>query len=222
MTVGFTGRRAFAPLVFFSLAMAGCATAPTDRQTPAPQPDVVQATAPASAGAAAAVPAAPPAPSSRAAANARALPVPASDAQNVEADLAAQDEGADGDNGIGADALAGTNSHTVAGLTPEQYPDVFDRMRAGFKLDDIDSPRIDQQLAFYANNPAYLERVFGRAGVYLHHIVQEIEARGMPLELALLPVVESAFEPYAQSWVRANGLWQFMPGTGERFGLKQD
>ena len=95
-------------------------------------------------------------------------------------------------------------------------------MRAGFKLEDIDSPRIDQQLAFYANNPQYLERVFGRAGLYLHHIVQEIEARGMPLELALLPVVESAFEPYARSWATANGLWQFMPGTGERFGLKQD
>jgi len=120
---------------------------------------------------------------------------------------------------IGAAALA---TQTVAGLTPEQYPDVFDRIRAGFKLDDVESPRIDQQLAFYANNPQYLERVFGRAGLYLHHIVQEIESRGMPLELALLPVVESAFEPYAQSWVRANGLWQFMPGTGERFGLKQD
>jgi len=129
--------------------------------------------------------------------------------------------GSDGST-IGAEALAGSAAHTVAGLTPEQYPDVFDRMRAGFKLDDVDSPRIDQQLAFYANNPEYLERVFGRAGLYLHHIVQEIEARGMPLELALLPVVESAFEPYAQSWVRANGLWQFMPGTGERFGLKQD
>ena len=64
--------------------------------------------------------------------------------------------------------------------------------------------------------------MFGRAVPYLHHIVKEIESRGMPLELALLPVVESAFEPYAQSWVRANGLWQFMPGTGERFGLKQD
>ncbi|HET7810828.1 MAG TPA: LysM peptidoglycan-binding domain-containing protein [Steroidobacteraceae bacterium] len=123
---------------------------------------------------------------------------------------------------IGAAALAGAGSQTVAGLTPEQYPDVFDRIRAGFKLEDVDSPRIDQQLAFYANNPQYLERVFGRAGLYLHHIVQEIESRGMPLELALLPVVESAFEPYAQSWVRANGLWQFMPGTGERFGLKQD
>jgi membrane-bound lytic murein transglycosylase D len=159
---------------------------------------------------------------SKAAVSARALPIPASEAQNFEADVAGQDQASEAGNGLGAEALAGTNSHTVAGLTPEQYPDVFDRMRAGFKLDDIDSPRIDQQLAFYANNPAYLERVFGRAGLYLHHIVQEIEARGMPLELALLPVVESAFEPYAQSWVRANGLWQFMPGTGERFGLKQD
>jgi len=119
-------------------------------------------------------------------------------------------------------AATGNGDRTLAGLTPEQYPDVFDRIRAGFKLEDVDSPRVDQQLAFYANNPQYLERVFGRAGLYLHHIVQEIEARGMPLELALLPVVESAFEPYAQSWVRANGLWQFMPGTGERFGLKQD
>jgi membrane-bound lytic murein transglycosylase D len=160
----------------------------------------------------------------RAAVRARPLAVPASEAQNFEADVADPNEGVEGGNGatIGAEALAGNNSHTVAGLTPEQYPDVFDRIRAGFKLEDIDSPRIDQQLAFYANNPAYLERVFGRAGVYLHHIVQEIEARGMPLELALLPVVESAFEPYAQSWARANGLWQFMPGTGERFGLKQD
>ena len=161
--------------------------------------------------------------SPRVAAKARPLPVPASEARTFEADVTGPDAGVEGgDAAIGAEALAGTNSHTVAGLTPEQYPDVFDRMRAGFKLDDIDSPRIDQQLAFYANNPAYLERVFGRAGVYLHHIVQEIEARGMPLELALLPVVESAFEPYAQSWARANGLWQFMPGTGERFGLKQD
>ncbi|MEO8017265.1 MAG: LysM peptidoglycan-binding domain-containing protein [Pseudomonadota bacterium] len=114
------------------------------------------------------------------------------------------------------------SSRTIAGLTPDQYPDVFDRIRAGFKLEDVDSRQIDTQLAFFANNPAYLERVFGRAVPYMHHIVQEIERRGMPLELALLPVVESAFEPYAQSWVRANGLWQFMPGTGERFGLKQD
>ncbi len=121
-----------------------------------------------------------------------------------------------------AEAADMESTQTLAGLTPEQYPDVFDRIRAGFKLDDINSRAIDVQLNWYANNPQYLERVFGRAGLYLHHIVQEIEARGMPLELALLPVVESAFEPYARSWATANGLWQFMPGTGERFGLKQD
>jgi membrane-bound lytic murein transglycosylase D len=121
-----------------------------------------------------------------------------------------------------ADPAPADPSLTIAGLTPEQYPDVFDRIRAGFKLTDIDSRQIDQQLAWYANNPEYLERTFGRAVPYLHHIVQEIEKRGMPLELALLPVVESAFEPYARSWATANGLWQFMPGTGERFGLKQD
>ncbi|HEV7606118.1 MAG TPA: LysM peptidoglycan-binding domain-containing protein [Steroidobacteraceae bacterium] len=140
-------------------------------------------------------------------------------AAELPAELLAEDaSAAPGD--LPVDAV--DSSHTIAGLTPEQYPDVFDRIRAGFKLEDLDSRQIDQQLAFYANNPQYLERVFGRAIPYMHHIVKEIESRGMPLELALLPVVESAFEPYALSWVRANGLWQFMPGTGERFGLKQD
>jgi len=128
---------------------------------------------------------------------------------------------ADAEDAVDAAAVDNA-SRTIAGQTPEQYPDVFDRIRAGFKLTDIDSRQIDVQLAWYANNPQYLERVFGRAVPYLHHIVQEIERRGMPLELALLPVVESAFEPYARSWATANGLWQFMPGTGERFGLKQD
>jgi membrane-bound lytic murein transglycosylase D len=111
----------------------------------------------------------------------------------------------------------------VVGLTPAQYSDLFDRIRAGFKLDNSEDRRaIDSELNWYANNPAYLERAFGRAELYLYHIVAEIEARGMPLELALLPVVESAFEPYAYSRARASGLWQFIPGTGSRFGLKQN
>lgn len=126
------------------------------------------------------------------------------------------------DTAATTDDDSATGTHTLAGLTPEQYPDVFDRIRAGFKLEDVESRQIDVQLNWYANNPEYLERTFGRAVPYMHHIVKEIEARGMPLELALLPVVESAFEPYARSWATANGLWQFMPGTGERFGLKQD
>jgi len=111
----------------------------------------------------------------------------------------------------------------VAGLTPAQYADLFDRMRGGFKLEDAaDRRAIDQQLNWYASNPDYLERAFGRAELYMYHIVTELEARGMPLELSLLPVVESAFEPYAYSRAAASGLWQFIPDTGSRFGLKQD
>jgi membrane-bound lytic murein transglycosylase D len=211
-----------------TLVVAGCTSAPPHRQTPATEPNPQVQTAPAITPApqANAAPART-APTSAAAGKRSAAPAAAPAVSNAAPlDVIDTLSGTEVDpveaDPLGAEALATPGGHTVAGLTAEQYPDVFDRMRAGFKLDDIDSPRIDQQLAFYANNPQYLERVFGRAGLYLHHIVQEIEARGMPLELALLPVVESAFEPYAQSWVRANGLWQFMPGTGERFGLKQD
>lgn len=122
-----------------------------------------------------------------------------------------------------APASSASGPTQVAGLTPAQYADLFDRMRAGFKLDDgADRRAIDDQLRWYAANPDYLQRAFGRADLYLYHIVTELERRGMPLELALLPVVESAFEPYAYSRARASGLWQFIPGTGSRFGLKQD
>ena len=212
-----------------SLALAGCATTPPDRHSPAPTPDSVVQTAPAATPSQTApaqttvqpvaVAGATPAP--RHAFTLEPVQVASNAAVPAVETLASGAAGTDG-SPVGAEGLSDPGSRTLAGLTPEQYPDVFDRIRAGFKLEDVDSPRVDQQLAFYANNPEYLERVFGRAGLYLHHIVQEIEAPGMPLELALLPVVESAFEPYAQSWVRANGLWQFMPGTGERFGLKQD
>jgi membrane-bound lytic murein transglycosylase D len=122
-----------------------------------------------------------------------------------------------------ADTAASAPSDTNAVLTPEQYADLFDRMRAGFALDDAaDHRAVDQQLRYYAGNPDYLQRAFGRADLYLYHIVTQVQARGMPLELALLPVVESAFEPYAYSRASASGLWQFIPGTGSRFGLKQD
>jgi membrane-bound lytic murein transglycosylase D len=95
-------------------------------------------------------------------------------------------------------------------------------MRSGFKLDEVGQKAVAQQLRWYAARPDYLERAFGRAELYLYHIVGELEARGMPLELALLPVVESAYEPYAYSRARASGMWQFIPGTGSRFGLKQN
>src|SRR4029077_16670444 len=104
----------------------------------------------------------------------------------------------------------------------EDYDDLFDRMRAGFALDEVQEPSIDQQLAWFEHNPDYLERVFQRGQRYLYHVVTEVEARGMPLEFALLPVVESAYEPFAYSTSRAAGMWQFIPGPGTRFGLKQD
>jgi len=100
--------------------------------------------------------------------------------------------------------------------------DLFDRIRSGFQLEDVDQKAIDRELNWFANNPEYIERVFGRAELYMHYIVTEIERRGMPRELALLPVIESAFEPYAYSKARASGLWQFIPGTGSKYGLKQN
>jgi membrane-bound lytic murein transglycosylase D len=122
-----------------------------------------------------------------------------------------------------APAAAPAEPTQVAGLTPGQYGDLFDRMRAGFRLEDAPDRRaVEQQLRWYASNPDYLQRAFGRADLYLYHIVTELERRGMPLELALLPVVESAFEPYAYSRARASGLWQFIPDTGSHYGLKQD
>ena len=124
---------------------------------------------------------------------------------------------------------------TAAGATPsltmprewqhhngEDYDDLFDRMRAGFALDEVQEPAIDQQLAWFEHNPDYLERVFQRGQRYMYHVVTEVEARGMPLEFALLPVGESAYEPFAYSVSRAAGLWQFIPDTGRRFGLKQN
>jgi membrane-bound lytic murein transglycosylase D len=83
-------------------------------------------------------------------------------------------------------------------------------------------PAIDAQLNWYLNNPEYLNRVFSRSEPYLYHIVETLENRGMPLDIALLPVVESAFDPFAYSHGRASGLWQIIPGTGTYLGLKQN
>jgi membrane-bound lytic murein transglycosylase D len=121
-----------------------------------------------------------------------------------------------------ADGTAPAPASSASGANPAQYADLFDRMRAGFRLEDGDYREVDQQLRWYAANPDYLQRAFGRADLYLYDIVTQLEARGMPLELALLPVVESAYEPYAYSRASASGLWQFISDTGSRFGLKQD
>lgn len=103
-----------------------------------------------------------------------------------------------------------------------QPDDLFERIRRGFALQDVDHESVDRELSWFASHPDYLDRTFRRGERYLHHIVGEIEARKMPLELALLPIVESAFNPVAYSRSRASGLWQFIPDTGRRYGLKQN
>lgn len=103
-----------------------------------------------------------------------------------------------------------------------QYTDLFDRIRAGYQLTDVDHPSVTREASWYAKHPDYLDRTLRRGERYLFHIVEQIEARGMPLELALLPIVESAFNPVALSRARASGLWQFIPATGRRYGLKQN
>jgi len=95
-------------------------------------------------------------------------------------------------------------------------------MRQGFAMPDLDNALVREKMAYYAARPEYLQRIFDRSRMYLYHIVEELEKRGMPTELALLPMVESAFNPMAYSRAHASGLWQFIPGTGKRFELQQN
>ena len=100
--------------------------------------------------------------------------------------------------------------------------DIWDRIRRGYGMNDLNGPRYRAALKMYARNPKYIQDVSSRAGKYLYHIVEEVERRGMPSELALLPFVESAFQPEAKSYAKAAGLWQFMPATGNVFSLQQN
>ena len=103
------------------------------------------------------------------------------------------------------------------------YDDIWSRIIASYQLDlSIDNPRIESQLNWYKRHQSYLDRVADRGVRYLHFIAEQIEARNVPGELALLPVVESAFDPFAYSHGRASGVWQFIPSTGRDFGLQQD
>ena len=125
------------------------------------------------------------------------------------------------DSGITTDS-EGLPGPPADSLVVIKQPELFARLRGGFKLDDVDQPAVASQLNWFANHPDFLERTWGRAGLWLYYIVGQLEQRKMPVELALLPVIESAFEPYAYSRARAAGLWQFISDTGRRFGLKQD
>ena len=100
--------------------------------------------------------------------------------------------------------------------------DIWDRIRRGFGMPDLDSPRVMEQQSFYLNRPRFLKQVFERGGRYLYYIVDELERRGMPTEIALLPMIESSYNPMAYSRAHASGLWQFIPSTGQHYNLAQN
>jgi membrane-bound lytic murein transglycosylase D len=100
--------------------------------------------------------------------------------------------------------------------------DIWDRIRRGFAMPDLDSDLVIEQQLFYLQRPNFLKQVFERGARYLYHIVDELERRGLPTELALLPMVESNYNPLAYSRAHASGLWQFIPSTGRNFNLTQD
>ena len=100
--------------------------------------------------------------------------------------------------------------------------DLWARVRQGFAMPDLDGELVRNREQWYATRPDYVQRMTERGGRYLFHIVEELERRGMPTELALLPFIESAFNPQAMSSARASGMWQFIPSTGKDFSLKQN
>jgi membrane-bound lytic murein transglycosylase D len=100
--------------------------------------------------------------------------------------------------------------------------DVWERIRRGFAMPDLDNELVRNREQWYASRPDYILRMTERSRPYLFHIVEELERRNMPTELALLPFIESAFNPQAVSSAKAAGMWQFMPATGKYFDLKQN
>ena len=100
--------------------------------------------------------------------------------------------------------------------------DLWDRIRRGFAMPDLEHDLVQEREQWYSTRPDYILRMTQRSSKYLFHIVEELERRGMPTELALLPYIESAFNPQAISSAKAAGMWQFMPATGNYFDLKQN
>ena len=100
--------------------------------------------------------------------------------------------------------------------------DLLARLRRGFSLQRVVNNRVQAEMNWLMRHPAYVDRVFSRAQRFLPYITNEIDKRGLPLELALLPIVESGYDPFAYSHGRAAGLWQFIPGTARRYGVRQN
>jgi membrane-bound lytic murein transglycosylase D len=118
------------------------------------------------------------------------------------------------------DAAFDPNDPELQVLGKEQL-DIWERIRRGFAIPDLESPLVVNHTVWYVSRPDYIHRTTTRASRYLYHVVEELEKRNMPTELALLPFIESAFNPNAYSTAKAAGMWQFVPATGLDFNLKQ-
>src|SRR6059058_1741529 len=129
-------------------------------------------------------------------------------------------------NDISIASYSGTGLHDpidpMVEVIAMEEVDVWGRIRKGFGIPDLDNPLVTTQTTWYSSRPDYIQRTTKRASRYLYHMVEELEKRGMPTELALLPFIESAFNPQAFSTAKAAGMWQFIPSTGRDFLLKQN
>ena len=143
----------------------------------------------------------------------------AADPQNAQHDTGAHkpilDPNSVAESHNNAPASTQTNATAIHAV-----PDVWARIRARFSMPGRDHPRVQFSKEWYAKRQDYLDRTIARAAPYLHYIVEEVERRNMPTELALLPFVESAFQPLSNSHASAAGIWQFIPSTARHYGLK--
>ncbi|MFA0810112.1 LysM peptidoglycan-binding domain-containing protein [Microbulbifer epialgicus] len=125
-----------------------------------------------------------------------------------------------------AEETTTANNTTTRFQPPEETlppTDIWERLRRGFRLNHhVDDPQVQDYIAYFSRNEGYMARVSERSRRYIFHVAEELEQANMPLELALLPIVESAYDPFAYSHARASGMWQFIPSTGRSFGLKQN
>ena len=195
------GQRGLRILILPAVLLAGCATT----NVPAPGADVPPTPAPAP-----------------------VLPAPApavteAPAAAAAAPLAAASSPADTDGAPAPTAVDPLRPGILLDFEDRSARiDLWDRVRHGFGMADLDSNLVRDQERWYLSRPDYVQRMVERGSRYLFHIVEELERRNMPTELALLPFIESAYNPEAMSSARASGMWQFIPSTGRDYELKQN
>lgn len=152
----------------------------------------------------------------------KAAPISQANAKQKKRKMSSWEQAYDEPQELEPNTLAATSPPIT--LPPQPVSDVWERIREGFVISDYTSlqPESERQLRWFIDHHDYIDRVVERARPYLFHIANEVEKRNMPMEVALLPVVESAFKPMAYSHSHASGLWQFIPGTGQMYGLEQN